>query len=260
MQGWDNLPEKFHENVRLLEKFNPDFEHRRWDEDRLRLECAKMGKPYLDKFNSFDELIMRVDYGRYIVLYQYGGVSVDTDMKSLKSLSHTPGIETDTFIISPTGASILLPIHSLTSLYNNAIFLVRPRHPIMKEIIDECTNSRKTRKNYPLKELYVDGETGPSFISRVLEKHKKHIKVIDAKYFEPCLSMDPFCKVPESSILDHKHQNSWIDPNLQSFFTFLFFLYHNLWIIGPLIILIVLSFIPFGKPISPIIIRTPGRK
>jgi len=260
MQGWDKLPEKFHENVRLLEEHNPDFEHRRWDEEGLRAECEKLGKPYLDKFNSLEEMIMRVDYGRYVVLYQYGGISVDTDMKSLKSLSQTPGIETDTFIVSQTAASLLLPMSAFNSLYNNAIFLVRPKHPIMKEIIDECTKSTKTRKDYPLKELYVDGETGPSFISKALEKHQKNIKVIDAKYFEPCFSMDPYCKIPEPTILDHKHQNSWINPLFRMGITFIFFLYYHRWFIFVGLIILILCFTKFGKGVVTKFFPTPGRK
>jgi mannosyltransferase OCH1-like enzyme len=260
MQGWDKLPEKFRENVRLLEEFNPDFEHRRWDEEGLRAECEKLGKPYLDKFNSFEELVMRVDFGRYVVLYQYGGISVDTDMKSLKSLSETPGIETDTFIVSRTSAATVLPISSFNTLYNNAIFMVRPKHPVMKDIIDTCTKSTKTRGDYLVKEFYVDGETGPSFLSNIIEKHKESVKIVDPKYFEPCFSFDPYCKIPESTILDHKHENSWMSPDIRAIIKIIFYAYYNLWAIPVLFILIFFIFTKSGKNLFAKIFPTPSRK
>ena len=144
MQGWDKLPEKFQENVRLLEELNPGFKHKKWDEESLRAECAKVGKEYLDKFNSFEEMITRVDYGRYIVLYQYGGISIDTDMKPLKPLDNIPGIDRDSFIISKndgTAISNMLAKINITRL-TNATILVSKQNPIMKEIIDTCRSDR----------------------------------------------------------------------------------------------------------------------
>ena len=223
LQGWDKLPEKYQENVRLLSEMNPDFEHKRWDEESLRAECSKLGKPYVEKFDSFEHFIMKVDFGRYVVLYNYGGISIDTDMKPLKPLQNTPGLDTEEFMVS----RLPFPVN-MTGFLNNAIFVVRPKHPLMKEIVDAIMMSKKRLSDYATQELYIDGETGPSFINGIIKKHEKQVKILDNEYFEPCYSVDPYCEVPEKSILDHQHTMSWINPFYHYLFRFLFFIYHNI--------------------------------
>lgn len=219
LQGWSKIPPKYAENAKELKALNPEFKHMRWDEDSLRTECEFLGKPYADKFNSFQNFMAKVDFGRYITLYRYGGFSIDTDMKPLAPLKNTPGLSTAEFIVS----KLPFPV-GLTGYVNNALFIVRPRHPIIKEMLDAIVRSTKTESDYSSKELYIDSETGPSFVNRILEKHKTRIVVIDNEYFEPCYHVDPYCKPTKKSIMDHQHSLSWISPMIQLLFRAVFFI------------------------------------
>ena len=72
MQGWDKLPVKFNDNVSRLHSMNPEYKHMQWDEKSLRSECVKISKECAAKYDSFEHMISRVDFGRYVVLYTYG--------------------------------------------------------------------------------------------------------------------------------------------------------------------------------------------
>lgn len=237
-QGWDKVPVKFHENVRRLEEMNPEFEHKTWDEHALRRECELLGKPYAEKFDSLPQMIMKVDYGRYVVLYRYGGISVDMDMKPLKPLRETPGLDEEEMILS----TVPKPV-GYTGYVNNAMFAVKPKSPIMKELIDTCTVSTKKQEDYICKELYLDNETGPSFVNKVLNPHRKKIKILDSEYFEPCYSTDPLCKATDKTILDHQHTLTWVDIKIQWLGTILILFYRSI----PILLIIVFVYIAMYK-------------
>jgi mannosyltransferase OCH1-like enzyme len=234
-QGWDKVPAKFHENIRLLEEQNPEFEHKTWDEHSLRKECELMGKPYLEKYDSLDLMIMKVDYGRYVALYRHGGISIDMDMKPRRPLRETPGIDTEEIILS----TVARPVN-YTGIINNAMFAVKPHSPYMKKLLDECTASNKTLDDYPNKEIYLNSETGPAFVTRILGPSRKKIKILDPDYFEPCFSMDTLCKPSEKTIMEHNHTLSWIDPMYHWIFRVLFYLY-RFTPLGLIFVLIVLT-------------------
>lgn len=226
-QGWDKLPDKFHDNVQKLHILNRDWNHMKWDEQSLRLECQKLGEPYLKKFDSFDQMILKIDYGRYVVLYNYGGISVDTDMFPLKPLHHIPELHTSEFIIGDAA----FPLGKV-GIKNNAVLCVRRHHPIMKDVIDTIVRSTKIKRDYLSKELQTNAETGPPFLSSLLEKYKGKITVISHIYFEPCLATNMYCTIHPDAILDHRHAQSWKSSPVQLIEVLFFYVFYNwIWIL-----------------------------
>jgi len=206
LQGWANLPDKFKPNVQGLHELNPSFEHLQWDEQSLQKECARVGPAVQAKFDSFPHLIQKVDLGRYVVLYNYGGISVDTDMISLKPIAGTPNFAAHDFIVS----SAAFPI-SLTGLINNALIMCRPQHPILHELIMSIANCQLQAADFASKELFIDATTSPSKFNSILGSHTKEVLVLDYSYFEPCFSVDPLCSPTARSIMDHRHELSWFN-------------------------------------------------
>jgi mannosyltransferase OCH1-like enzyme len=204
LQGWSALPEKFKPNVQGLHDLNPDFEHKVWDEASLRRECGRISPSVQAKFDSFPHLIQKVDLGRYVVLYNHGGISVDTDMKSLRPIEFTPQFSTHDFIVSYSA----FPANMLGWI-NNALIMCRPGHPILLELITSIADCQKKVADFASKELYIDATTSPSKFNSVLYKHSAHILILDHTFFEPCFSVDPICSPGSSSIMDHKHELSW---------------------------------------------------
>ncbi len=217
LQGWDELPEKFHENVRLLRSKNPEYTHMTWDETSLRAECAKIGPEVAEKFDSFPHLVQKVDLGRYVVLYNYGGVSVDTDMKSLKAINSTPHLDSADCMIS--GGAFPLSVIGHT---NNALIIVKPKNDFILDIITSVVETEADPTAYVTKELYIDATTGPRFMQKVIERHREKIVFLDNKFYEPCFSADPICQTTNDTIMDHQHEMSWIHPEFKWTFKYLF--------------------------------------
>ena len=178
LQGWHELPAKFQENVRLLAEKNPGYTHMHWDEESLRRECALVGNAVLEKFDSFPHLIQKVDLGRFVILYNYGGISVDTDMKSLNSIDTTPYIDLAYCMISK-GAFPL----NITGRTNNAVILTRPHHPFLHDLILTITSSN-LEEQYSTKEMCIYYTTGPHLFERVLERHRVEVVFLDNRIYE----------------------------------------------------------------------------
>ena len=208
MQGWDNLPSKFKDNVADLEEKNPDFNHRKWDEESLRVECARFSSAARDKFDSFKYLMQKVDFGRYVVLYNYGGVSVDTDMVSLKPINHTPKFLEAEFIIS----NAAFPAN-IVGWVNTALIMCKKQHPILLELIQSIIDTKLNERDFTSKELYINATTSPSKFNSIVYKHINDIVILDHTYFEPCFSVDPICRPGTGSIMDHQHELSWFNGN-----------------------------------------------
>lgn len=81
-------------NLKCIEswkKFNPDFEIKKWDETNYELKIDFVKEAY-----SYRKFAFVSDYCRLELLYNYGGIYLDTDMILLKPLS--PLIVEDLFL------------------------------------------------------------------------------------------------------------------------------------------------------------------
>ncbi len=243
LQGWENVPDKYRKNIDRLHTLNPDFTFKQWDEKSLQAECAKLGQEYLDKFNSFDLLMLKVEFGRYVVLYNYGGISVDTDMFSLKTIESLPDLDHD-FIVSGSAFPANMVIKT-----NNALIITTKHNYILKDLIDTIVSSKHKRKDYLTKELYINSTTGPNAFVSIIKKYPEAY-ILDHKYFEPCLSVDLLCRTKEDSIMDHQHEMSWINPFFKVLFTIIIFFMRNWWI------LLALPAFYFRKQIMKIIYKS----
>jgi mannosyltransferase OCH1-like enzyme len=232
LQGWNKLPEKFRGNVHLLEEKNPEYRHMKWDEHSLRRECAKIGPEVADKFDSFPHLIQKVDLGRLVVLYNYGGISVDTDMKPLRPIDSTPHLDSAECMISKGAFPLNVIGHT-----NNAVILCRPRHPFLEDAVQTIAAASVKESDYSTKELYIDATTGPRFFESVILRHREKIVFLDNKFYEPCFSVDPLCRPTNDSIMLHEHEMSWVSPFFRDLFRLLFPLIYVIMVAVPLMIL-----------------------
>lgn len=237
MQGWDQRPPKFENNIQQLHALNPEFQFRTWDDDQLAAECEKLGPEFAAKYRSFHHMISRVDYGRYVLLYLYGGISLDLDMKPLHSLRQTPGIDAYDFIVSAAA----YPMGDL-GLLNNAVIIVTPRHPLLLEFIQRITERERREEDCLNRDMYIHVTTGPMVFSEFVHEHPQSIYILPNAFYEPCLSVDPYCKVPETAIMDHQHELSWMSTFTKYLIQIGFFLLYN-WL--PVLILIFVVLVLF---------------
>jgi len=224
MQGWETLPENFQMNVDRLHEVNPDYQHMKWDEKSLRTECQKYSAACLEKFDSFEYLHSKVDLGRYVVLYNYGGISVDTDMVAMRPIRYTPHINTDDFLISQQ----TFP-YNLLGLKNNALIICTQKNYIIKDAIETIIGDTRTPADFTLKEFYVDRTTGPIFIGNIVDSYKHNVVVLDYKYYEPCSTSDTSCKLSSETIMDHRHELSWVSTWYKFLMWLVYFILNSIW-------------------------------
>jgi hypothetical protein len=81
LQG--NMPNKYVKNYEAWQKLHPTWEHVTWDETKL----LKLCKPTQTKtYQGLNTLINKINFLKYVLMYNVGGVYVDLDTVPIKSL------------------------------------------------------------------------------------------------------------------------------------------------------------------------------
>jgi mannosyltransferase OCH1-like enzyme len=240
-QGWNNLPEKYSKNVESLRILNQNWEHQTWDEQSLRAECEKFSPEALAKFDGYKRMIYKIDLGRYVVLHNYGGISIDCDAEPLRPLDKIPEINTSDFIISKwsrrSDFESFLCHRGLGEglvMMNMATMACTKEHPLMKKLVEFMIENTST---YP-DDVNFEEEvtTGPTIFSIFMNNFLDEVSILDPEIIEP------WGQVTRRTVLNHKYACSWMWPALQWLAPHYLFIRNNLslWIILVNIILWVL--------------------
>jgi len=213
-QGWNNLPEKYRKDTEKLSTLNPDWEHMKWDEEGLRSECAKFSPEAAAKFDGFKRMMSKIDFGRNVVLHNYGGVSVDCDAECLRPLEKIPGIKTESFIVTKwshrSDFESWLCHRGLGEnkvMLNCATILCEPGHPLMKQFIEFLIENEYSHTD----DMNWDEEiqTGPTIFSVFFNHFLDDVFVLDPEIVEP------WGRITKRTVLNHKYECSWMDPSLK---------------------------------------------
>lgn len=203
-QGWSSLPAEYNSNVESVIKFNPDWQHIKWDESGIKEVVKLLGTDAVAKYDSLKLLHQKVDFGRYAILYTYGGVSVDIDAVAFRPMDETHFLTSEDFIVSE---------NSTGKFINNATIFLSSKNPVMKKWIDGISSECKF---YMGDFGCVLQTTGPYAFTRFVRENKDGIMVLPPKYFEPCSGSDADCEPGSLAILNHKHEKTWINPVYKS--------------------------------------------
>lgn len=220
-QGEGAMPARYAASARRLREMNPDWRHVVWDADGLRDACSRAGPRVLARYDSFPHMHQRIDLGRYAVLLLYGGLSVDLDTVQLRPLSAgLPRwmLETDVpvftrLIVSPHETYIITRGRHFGELrmVNNAMILCPKGAPGMRALIDAICASPSPTRGPPHDAIMRT--TGPEHVSEIVDHLSSRglVRVVPPVYFEPCIGLDPTCRPPPDAVMDHRHENSWIE-------------------------------------------------
>jgi len=138
-----------------------------WSEKQVEklLEKPK-NKQYKKVYYEFDQDIQRIDFARYMILWNYGGIYIDLDICIIKnkSIKHL-------FILP----YLFVKWHT-SHLPYNALLGTRKNTQLLKDILDHCEESYYEKKKQPIykkwKGRFVFQTTGHYMLQRVLKKHK----------------------------------------------------------------------------------------
>lgn len=119
-------------------------------------------------------MIQRIDFAKYVILYIFGGVYIDIDVKCLKSLDSIYNEHSDKNLIlslcPPNFIYRLLlgfaGLHLGERLINNGVIFSIPQHPFLLAIIKQAEQNKNTilkvlGKNF----LHIFHTTGPVMVT-----------------------------------------------------------------------------------------------
>ena len=123
-------------------------------------------KEYKKVYYDFDEDIQRIDFARYLILWNFGGIYIDLDICIIKSKSIKSLFSEDFFFVR---------WHD-SHLPYNALLGTKPQTELYKDILDHCRESyyekRKNKIYKTWKARFIFQTTGHFMLQRVLKQHK----------------------------------------------------------------------------------------
>lgn len=150
--GGKPLPTDAQKNIETWKKYNPDYTIKIWNEDNFDISS----NIYIKEAFENNKFAFVTDYVRLKVLYDYGGIYMDTDVEVLKPLDdflHNPafsGFEGPDRI--PTGTMGAEPknrwIGLLLEYYNDRHFILEDGTPDLTTNVKTITDI--TKNNYPI--------------------------------------------------------------------------------------------------------------
>lgn len=219
MQGYDKIPKKFHANVEKNKMLNPDFTYMFWDETKI-LKLLK-DPMLLDTYDNFDYMLQKVDFARYLILYYYGGITIDMDAYCIKPLSDMLNNMTEPYDIAISKSNLnFLESYVLCyrgEYYSNANIIAKTRCHFLKAMINQIVIDSKTLSKPYTQISAITNSTGPAFFTNfiydyndnVISPNKSIILLLDYHIVEPCKA--GICDINDDTYIVHKHELSWIN-------------------------------------------------
>jgi mannosyltransferase OCH1-like enzyme len=161
------------------------------------------------RFDSYEHLIQKVDFGRYVIAYLYGGITLDCDMEPFRPLDEIPEIDFSPLIVGKSNDSRFETCsmtfgHLLNDEWflNNAFIACKPKNPDIKRLIDSCINDRTTCEDYFCRVYCISTTTGQIRMSTVLKDSNMTIlypDLLESEYHN------------SKTFFIHDHDLSWSD-------------------------------------------------
>ena len=174
-QTWKNydLPNNFEIWSKSWKECNPDYSYNLWsDEDNYNFINEKYNN-FLDKYNSYNHNIKKVDAVRYFYMYHYGGIYCDLDFECLKNF--------DYLLDKNKNYEVILGYMGEDKKFDhcipNALMISKKGSKFWLHVIRKM--EERINKGSP------EYDTGPILLKESYESYpeKDKIKILNSKYF-----------------------------------------------------------------------------
>ena len=211
--GGGKKSELFYRCLESWKKFCPDYKIMEWNEDNFDISASL----YSSQAYSKKKFGFVPDYIRAKVLYDYGGIYVDTDVEITKSFDDL--LENDFLISFENGAYL-----------ETAVLGSIPHHPFLKKMCDFYTDHPYIKANGKL-DLTPSTPIWTSFLMKYYglkpkaENQKLHdlenqnlpsVTVFNSDYFCPINYTTKELKTTENTYAIHYFDASWFSKKLKT--------------------------------------------
>ena len=160
-QTWKNktIPEAWKEAVESVKEKHKNYKYILWTDESMKQFVKKEFPDFYKTYNAYEHHIQRCDAFRFLVLYVYGGIYIDMDIMSKKSLN--PLLKYDiVFVKQPYDNS-----------FTNAFIACIPSHPFIQYCINKLPEYKDSYSFFG-KHVHVMNSTGPYFLKKMVEHYK----------------------------------------------------------------------------------------
>lgn len=201
--GGRKIPDQYKKWMNSWRKYCPDYEIIRWDESNY--DICKI--PYMREAYGCAKYSFVSDYARFDILYQYGGIYLDTDVEILRPL--------DDLLCQKAFMGTEFPSNMIaTGLGMGAV----PRHDGIKLLMNDYVERKFIREDGSM-----DLTTCPIIQSSSLAKYGfqlngerqtvNNIEIYPNMVFSPYLPYRKEMIYNDVSYLCHHYAASWVDEN-----------------------------------------------
>lgn len=244
------------ENMKTWRLLNPTWKYSCVSHHELRTACAKFSPECVEAYDRFQHMHMKIDLGRYVLLYLYGGIYVDMDAYTLRGLDNSSYItnlieryETNKMHVLGVSSMNIKPWESMIVVgqkqyLNNAVMLSSPGNPLLKAFIKSILERAKTNSGGD-PYIQVTKTTGPHHFNKFFGPHiistpaNVFIKVFPPEVFEPCRKNK--CNITEDTLSIHAMDATWIPSWFKCTYSLYWWVKENIAIILVLIIVIMFT-------------------
>ncbi len=197
--GGNPMPDIVKNCIKSWERVCPGYKIIRWDESNYDIKKnLYMREAYEKKRWGFVP-----DYARLDIIYNYGGIYLDTDVEVLKPFDAL--LDNDAFLGFESGCSIAPGL----------IIAASPKHPAIKEMLDEIYGNRSfirldgTEDLTPNPELTTDFFINRGLVKKDCLQELKGVTIYPTEYFCPKNYKTGECRVTKNTYAIHYYQESW---------------------------------------------------
>ena len=219
--GRGQMPDSAKQYIESWKKYCPDYEIIEWNETNFDVNCCD----YVREAYEAKKWAFVSDYARYKILYENGGVYLDTDVELLKSLD----------ALLEKGGYMGCENYSLKEMRVNPGLgcAIEPGHDFYFEIIKDYEKSHFLNPD-GTQNLYNIGERTTKLLSEhglenSLEIQKVcGVTIYPAEYFSPIDQRDGSLNITENTYSIHHYMASWFSPQTKVYSKLIKFLYRCL--------------------------------
>ena len=230
IQGKENITDDyFKQNIHNWEILNPDWNYICADNKMMEDACSVFSQRCLNAYKKAKAMHTKIDLGKIVLLYLYGGIAVDMDMYILRNLTSSKDVQKIISDYNKTNEHCLglskLNISKFESLvysgyqrmFNNSVFVSSPKNPVLGQWIETIIYNIDRLENSKLTPTsYVSYTTGPVLFNKFIERNKENniskIVSFESIVFEPC-HIDHSCTIDKNTIAIHNFEMSWLSKN-----------------------------------------------
>jgi mannosyltransferase OCH1-like enzyme len=210
----NKIPYKYKKYKKKIIDMNKDFKYILWDEKSAKKLIKKKYKWCYKIFKSFKYPVKKVDYFKYILMYEYGGIYLDMDIKSIKPINLDK--------INKTNKKVILCKHQEIFMINmmlkiqNCVLMSEQKNEFWLFLLQKINKWKKTYISYIHRIIDVISHTGPIMLS---DTYKQYNKQNDILILESCMFVNN--KKTKESYTIHLGDCTWMDCSYVQILLFL---------------------------------------